>query len=876
LPISSFRLLAFLVLALFAFAARGDEASTFVIEKHNKTLDRARATLDEVETALVHASANDGELRRLRDRVESLPLELQNVIDRLTPRLQAIDARLQQLGSPSPDAKSDASAPTAAAPAPSPAQPAVKLALAQIPNKAAPAKPDAKASSAATQGATPPVAKPVDPGAASSATAVVNAEWTEQRKLYDDIDATLKRARSLQIEARQTLVTIIARQRSLFAKTLFLRSRPLFSPGLWKDALADAPRVGAAAAVFFEERAANFASRVNGGRKVELLGVVVLILLSVPLLMAFARRVLRRAQGVAAPAKLKQAVAVAWVALATSAVPLAAVMALASALESFDLTDAALEPILVRLFEGVGRVGVAYGVARAVLAPGAPRWRLVDPGDPLARQLTRLAVAVVATMAVVRLLEQIEEAAQAGLSVAIVTRGLGALLCAALVVATLRSFPRSRAGEANVGRDWLSLTRLLGFAAAATVVAACALGYVTFANFFIVQGCWTLVVAGVLLIVLTLSRAALDRVLAPTGRFGLVASSVLGVERQSLRPLAALLSGALTLTCFAIAALLILAPFGVESGDFLSDLQSSFLAVKIADVTISPSTAFVALALFAITLAAAHGLRRWLDGTLLPLTRLDMGLRNSIGASVGYAGFILAVSVAMEHLGLGFEKLAIVAGALSVGIGFGLQSIVNNFVSGLILLWERAIRVGDWVVLGDEQGYVKRINVRSTEIETFDRATMIVPNSNLVTGVVKNWLRGDKVGRVKILLSPHSGVDPEQIRDILLAAARAQDGVLRLPAPQVMFLGMEAAQFRFELWCYLEDVEQSSRVRSDLHFDLHKRLADAGIEIGAPPTPTPPTVVQFEGFEKFAVEQRLLEADEEAKQIGKRARSIIN
>ena len=846
-----------------------------MIDKDNKTLDRARATLDEVGTALVHAGASDGELRRLRERVEPLPLDLQNVIDHLTPRLQAIEARLEQLGTPSPDAKSEAAAPAPAAPAA--AQPAVKPALAPIPGKAAPAKTDAKVSSAATQGATPPSVKPADPNVASSVTAVVNAEWTEQRKLYDDIDATLKRARSLQIEARQTLVAIIARQRTLFAKTLFLRSRPLFSPGLWKDAAADAPRVAAAAAVFFEERAANFASRVSGAHKAELLGVVVLILLSIPLSVTFARRMAARAREVTAPAKLKQAFAVAWVALTTSAVPLVAVMALTSAIEAFDIADAALEPILTRFFEGVGRIAVTYGVARAVLAPGAPRWRLVDPGDPLARRLTRLAVGIVATMSGVRLLEQIEETVQAGLSVAILTRGLGALLCAALVVATLRRFPSGQAGETNAGRDWLSLTRLLGFAAVATVLVACALGYVTFANFFIVQGCWTLVVAGVLLIVLTLSHAAVERFLAaPTGRFGLVASSTLGVERQSLRPLAALLSGALTLTCFGIAALLILAPFGVESGDFFSDLQSSFLAVKIADVTISPSTAFVALALFAITLAAAHGLRRWLDGTLLPLTRLDMGLRNSIGASVGYAGFILAVSVAMEHLGLGFEKLAIVAGALSVGIGFGLQSIVNNFVSGLILLWERAIRVGDWVVLGDEQGYVKRINVRSTEIETFDRATMIVPNSNLVTGVVKNWLRGDKVGRVKILLAPHSGVDPEQIRDILLAAARAQDGVLRIPAPQVMFLGMESAQFRFELWCYLEDVEQSSRVRSDLHFDLHKRLADAGIEIAAPPTQTPPTVVQFEGFEKFAVEHRPVEADEDAKQIGKRARSIIN
>ena len=217
------------------------------------------------------------------------------------------------------------------------------------------------------------------------------------------------------------------------------------------------------------------------------------------------------------------------------------------------------------------------------------------------------------------------------------------------------------------------MTRLLGFAAAATVVVACGLGYVTFANFFIMQSIWTLAVIGVLLIAVTLLRAAIERAFSPAGRFGRVAANALGVERRSLQPFAILLSGALTLVCFGVAALLVLAPFGVESGDFLADLQSSFSAFKIADVTISPSGAFSALVLFAITLAASQGLRRWLDGSLLPLTRLDMGLRNSIGASVGYAGFILAASVAMAHLGIGFEKLAIVAGALSVGIGFGLQ-----------------------------------------------------------------------------------------------------------------------------------------------------------------------------------------------------------
>jgi small-conductance mechanosensitive channel len=166
-------------------------------------------------------------------------------------------------------------------------------------------------------------------------------------------------------------------------------------------------------------------------------------------------------------------------------------------------------------------------------------------------------------------------------------------------------------------------------------------------------------------------------------------------------------------------------------------------------------------------------------------------------------------------------------------------------------LWERAIRVGDWVVIGDEQGYVRRINVRSTEIETFDRATMIVPNSNLVAGVVKNWLRGDRVGRIKIALTPHAGVDPETMRELMIEAARAQEGVLRIPAPQVMFLGMEPASYRFELWCYVEDVEKSARVRSDLHFDLHRRLREAGISIAAPSAPPAPLLLQMTEIEKL-------------------------
>ncbi|MBL8590227.1 MAG: mechanosensitive ion channel, partial [Methylobacteriaceae bacterium] len=150
-------------------------------------------------------------------------------------------------------------------------------------------------------------------------------------------------------------------------------------------------------------------------------------------------------------------------------------------------------------------------------------------------------------------------------------------------------------------------------------------------------------------------------------------------------------------------------------------------------------------------------------------------------------------------------------------------------VSGLILLWERAIRVGDWIVVGTDQGYVRRINVRSTEIETFDRAIVVMPNSNLITGVVKNWVRGDRVGRIKLPVSVACSVDPEKVREILLAVAKSHDSVLRIPAPTVMFAEFGASTLAFELICFVEDVETAARVKSDLHFAIFAAFREAGV-----------------------------------------------
>jgi small-conductance mechanosensitive channel len=219
---------------------------------------------------------------------------------------------------------------------------------------------------------------------------------------------------------------------------------------------------------------------------------------------------------------------------------------------------------------------------------------------------------------------------------------------------------------------------------------------------------------------------------------------------------------------------------------------------------------------------------------LLPQTALDPSLQNSVTTIFGYVGVIAAISLGLAQLGVDFQKITLVAGALSIGIGFGLQSVVSNFVSGLILLAERPIRVGDIINVKGEEGRVRRIHVRATEIETGDRASVIIPNSELITQVVKNRTHTDTFARVAVPVGVAYDSDVAKVRDILLDIAKAHPHVMESPAPTVFLTGFGESAINFELGWVVRNIGDGPGIKSDICFSILERFRAEGIEMPYP------------------------------------------
>ena len=280
-----------------------------------------------------------------------------------------------------------------------------------------------------------------------------------------------------------------------------------------------------------------------------------------------------------------------------------------------------------------------------------------------------------------------------------------------------------------------------------------------------------------------------------------------------------------------LALLIILTMWGVSTDILLQSLKKLFFGFKIGGVEISLVQIILGIAVFFGTITGFKILRaRFLENILQHLD-IDDGIKHSLASGFGFVGFILAVVLAITIMGGDLSSLALVAGALSVGIGFGLQNIVNNFMSGLILLFERPIKVGDWVKIDGEEGKIKQINIRSTEIETFNKSSVIIPNATLLSNSVTNLTHGNNWMRFSVAVGVAYGSDVDKVKKILLECAASNKKVLKKPEPYVLFQDFGASSLDFELRGYSSNIWDGWLIPSELRFEINRRFNAEGIEI---------------------------------------------
>lgn len=268
------------------------------------------------------------------------------------------------------------------------------------------------------------------------------------------------------------------------------------------------------------------------------------------------------------------------------------------------------------------------------------------------------------------------------------------------------------------------------------------------------------------------------------------------------------------------------------SGSFIIHVAKKILfGFKVGGIQISLIAIILGIVVFFGSLAAVKFAKNHLTNNVFAKLNMDEGIKHSLSSGIGFVGFIISILLAITVMGADLTNLAVIAGALSVGIGFGLQNIINNFVSGIIILFERPFKVGDWVILDNQEGTIKQINIRSTELETFNRTSVIIPNATLLSSSIMNLTHGNNWTRQAIKVGVAYGSDVKKVTEILLECAKNNKKVLKNPAPYVLFQDFGPSSLDFELRCYSSNIWNGWDIPSDLRYEINKRFVEEKIEI---------------------------------------------
>ncbi|GKS88149.1 DUF3772 domain-containing protein [Acidovorax sp. SUPP2539] len=680
------------------------------------------------------------------------------------------------------------------------------------------------------------------------------------------VDADLKLARLIVVDADQRSADLVRQRRQQFQDALTARIDSPLGPTYWRALRNAWPSDTARLSMLAVEIRQALERAMEPARRATFLGSLAGALLLAVLGNWLAKRVLVRVAPTRLPSgRLRRSLlAAVSVVVHVLLIGLAAQLALSGVDVGDNLGD--------RL-HGLGSTAVrlaifasfAIGLGHALLSRRRSSWRLPSLSDDLARRLSPYPWWIALVAITSGLITEINTAVGASLAAEVTTQAVTALLVALIAIACLRHLhtPRTTAkdGAAEGGSEpaeaaaapprplWVGLlVACAGFASVATLVLV-ALGFVALASTLARQMVWSAIVFATAYLLYQLADDVCEAVLSSKGSFGRRLHSGMGIDAGLLDQAAVLGSGVLRVVLFFYMVIALMAPFGTGPDEVFRRGSSLNNGLQVGNFALAPQALLTALAVVAAGFVAIRVLKRWLSDRYFPNTSLEPGMRSSIVSLLGYVGGVLVVAAALAALGISVERIAWVASALSVGIGFGLQAIVQNFISGLILLAERPVKVGDWVVLGDTEGDVRRVNVRATEIQLGDRSTVIVPNSEFITKTVRNMTLTGAPGRVLLRLPAPLDTDAQRMREVILQAFHAHEGIMEDPEPIVQLEGILNGTLTFLAIGYVSNPRNSGGVRSDLLFTILDNLRGAGLALSPPattslthPTPTSPTV----------------------------------
>lgn len=759
-----------------------------VAQSAREKAESLRVVLDSLEAALRVEGLRANDLDDLRARLDPVRKDVQRLADDLAPRLNSAKSRLTELG--------------------------------PAPKEGAPAE-----------------------------SATVTADRQQLDALNAQLEAALKQNRALAARADQVSDTIASRRRILFAGQLFDRSASILDPRLWSDA---------ASALSVEWRSMSYLAsdwlgyarqRQDGPIIAAIAGGAIAIFLAIYLIGRKLRTRLRRP----APAdgetyhRLRATREALKIAFFNALITPAATVGAYAFLTGFELVPPRVGEVLNGLVIAVCIQSVAMAMSRAVLAPYEPWRRLPPVSDESARVTHRYFSWTVWTLSIAVFLNGMHRSLFAPVTLTVATSAIMALLISVFIARGLILLaqeapddedetpanydPAAGSPKGSVLRPW---ARFLVWVVLVVLLGALVAGYVSFAAFIAARMVLATAVFGLLYLLFNLVDSFLASI-RPDTHQAKVFAKTLGLGPTKLELIAILLGAILKIAAAILGFMLVAGSWGASSADVLDTIERVSFGVRIGNTTITLWNVLYAVILLLVGVVVARTVQRWMSSQVLPRLGLEPSLQSSISTVIGYVGTILAIAVAMSEIGLNLENIALVAGALSVGIGFGLQSIVSNFVSGLILLAERPIRVGDTINVKGEEGYVRRISVRSTEIETFERSTVIVPNSDLITGMVKNFTHSNTTGRVIVSINATYDADVDEVRDILVGCACDHPQVLQTPPPRVFLSKFVEGGMVFELRCVVANVDYALTVKSDLHFSILTRFRKAGIGMACQP-----------------------------------------